>query len=182
LTRKAKAVPAAETPKETENLQSEIIETPNIPAEPKPQTPQEEMLFAIRTMLDEHDKTLPATIRNEVQKMLQEARAEQQKQQPTAQAPAITSQPQFEAPPTNTGGMMGGLAQALPTIMQMIGGNSGQDEITKQFMAKVMESGLNNLTLGSQFLTAITQMVMKNVGTNISTSVASSIAPVAVTA
>jgi hypothetical protein len=145
---------------------SEHVDTATV--QPSMSNDSEGLLLAIKNMLDEHDKTLPATIRNEVTKMVNEAK--QAAQQPQQQIQPQQNYPVMEQPPTMpvTNGIGGALAQNLPTllpqIMQMIGGANPASEMQQQLLNAVMQAGMRNLTLGGDFLNAITNMVAKNIG------------------
>jgi hypothetical protein len=138
-------------------------------------TEQEKILAAITHLLDERDKALPSLIRNEVQKMVNEAKqgALQPQQQPQApQQPQVEGElPRYQPPqqipeqqPPQGGGMMGGLANALPAIMQMIGGGGGAGDFQKMFVDRVFASALDDMTFNRDFSRAFMQSVLKNVG------------------
>ncbi len=124
-------------------------------------------------------KELPNIVKQTLKNVILEMQATEQQKQQTQITQPLTAM-QMEAPPTQTqnngGGGAGAIVQAIPQLMQLFGQQNTQTQMQEQLMATVIQSGLRNMTLGGDFLNAITQMVAKNLGGNLAAKVSSEIA------
>jgi hypothetical protein len=179
--KKIKVVQIAAEPKVTESENNAVINNvssgefsndspgkPVVAPEDTPISKETEILVAIRNLLDERDKAMPAIIRNEVSKMVQE---ERERQQPQAQiqpsnpnlANGTVQAPPFEAPAP--GGLGGSIGQMLPAIMQMMGQNqSPQNAFMEQLQGSIIQNAISDMTFNRDFSRAFMQSVLKNVG------------------